>query len=152
MTNQRGPGNRNAAWKTLIDQRVASGLTIGGQFVSNLSNQYGVPLSQIGNFTSKNNYTLGPKAQAAVSGSSVNANNNSNRLKLLTDALNDFKFPEPKDPMFTPGGVSAGVDTNATGFRRKKSSARTAGLTSKGTSQFKISGQSARSSGLNIGV
>jgi hypothetical protein len=51
-----------------------------------------------------------------------------------------------------PGGAGSYVDGNATGFRRRRSSARTAGLTSKGTSQFKIGGQTARSSGLNIGV
>jgi hypothetical protein len=54
--------------------------------------------------------------------------------------------------MFAPGGVGAGVDGNATGYRRKKSSGRMAGLTSKGTSQFKITGQSGKSSGLNIGA
>lgn len=56
------------------------------------------------------------------------------------------------DPKYQPGGDASSVDGGATGFRRKRSSARTAGLTSKGTSQFKISGQSARSSGLNIGA
>jgi hypothetical protein len=53
---------------------------------------------------------------------------------------------------YMPGGTGSYVDGNATGFRRRRSSARIAGLTSKGTSQFKIGGQTARSSGLNIGV
>ena len=53
---------------------------------------------------------------------------------------------------FSPGGSGAMLDGGATGFRKKKSSARSAGLTSKGTSQFKISGQSGKSSGLNIGI
>ena len=64
----------------------------------------------------------------------------------------EIKFPEMAPQMFAPGGVGAGVDGNATGYRRKKSSGRMAGLTSKGTSQFKITGQSGKSSGLNIGA
>jgi hypothetical protein len=62
------------------------------------------------------------------------------------------KAPEMPAQMFTPGGMAAGVDGNAGGFRRKKSSARMAGLTSKGPSQFKITGQSRKSTGLNIGT
>ena len=64
----------------------------------------------------------------------------------------EINFPEAPPQMFAPGGAGAGVDGNAAGFRRKKSSARMAGLTSKGTGQFKITGQSGKSSGLNIGV
>jgi hypothetical protein len=64
----------------------------------------------------------------------------------------EIKFPEAPPQMFAPGGAGAGVDGNAGGFRRKKSSGRMAGLTSKGTSQFKITGQSGKSSGLNIGA
>ena len=63
-----------------------------------------------------------------------------------------FEFPEMPPQKFAPGGIAATVDSNAAGFRRKKSSARMAGLTSKGTGQFKITGQSGKSSGLNIGV
>jgi hypothetical protein len=64
----------------------------------------------------------------------------------------EIKFPEMPAQQFVPGGASAGVEGNAMGFRRKKSSGKLAGLTSKGTSQFKITGQSGKSSGLNIGV
>jgi len=64
----------------------------------------------------------------------------------------EIKFPEMAPQMFAPGGAGAGVDGNAAGFRRKKSSARMAGMTSKGTGQFKITGQSGKSSGLNIGA
>ena len=60
--------------------------------------------------------------------------------------------PESASAQYMPGGTGSYVDGNATGFRRRRSPARTAGLTSKGTSQFKIGGQTARSSGLNIGV
>ena len=60
--------------------------------------------------------------------------------------------PESASAQYMPGGAGSYVDGNATGFRRRRSSARTAGLTSKGTSQFKIGGQTSRSSGLNIGV
>lgn len=64
----------------------------------------------------------------------------------------NINMPEAPPPQYTAGGAGAVVDGNVSGFRRKKSSARMAGLTSKGTSQFKIGGQSARSSGLNIGI
>lgn len=49
---------------------------------------------------------------------------------------------------------STGVTGNATGFSRKQSSARKAGLTSKGTGRLRINrtGQTSASSGLNIGV
>jgi hypothetical protein len=67
-------------------------------------------------------------------------------------SMPEMKAPEMAAQKFSPGGMGVGVDGNAGGFRRKKSSARLAGMTSKGTSQFKIGGQSARSSGLNIGV
>ena len=53
---------------------------------------------------------------------------------------------------FRPGGPGSFMSQSATGFRRRRSSSRMAGLTNKGTSQFKIGGQTARSSGLNIGV
>lgn len=53
---------------------------------------------------------------------------------------------------FGPGGPNSMLGGNALGFRRKRSSAQASGLSAKGTSQFKISGQTARSSGLNIGV
>jgi hypothetical protein len=53
---------------------------------------------------------------------------------------------------FRPGGPGSFMSESATGFRRRRSSSRMAGLTNKGTSQFKIGGQTARSSGLNIGV
>jgi hypothetical protein len=53
---------------------------------------------------------------------------------------------------YSPGGSSAALEGGAVGFRRRKSSARLAGLTSKGTSRFKINGQTSTSSGLNIGV
>jgi hypothetical protein len=79
------------------------------------------------------------------------------------DYMDDWEMPSfnfnmpsmPGVPDFqqaTSQGPGSMVDGGATGFRRKRSSARTAGLTSKGTSQFKIGGQTARSSGLNIGV
>lgn len=66
---------------------------------------------------------------------------------------NEVPPPSLPEPRFSPGGMGSDVDSGAAnGFRRRKSSARIAGLTTKGTSQFKINGQSARSSGLNIGV
>ena len=64
----------------------------------------------------------------------------------------EIKPAEPDPPMFMPGGAGTAVGGNAAGMRRKKSSGRLAGLTSKGPGQFKITGQSGKSSGLNIGV
>lgn len=62
----------------------------------------------------------------------------------------------PMEPMKQESTSIAGFDSSindsVTSFRRKKSRARTLGLTSKGTSQFKIGGQSGRSSGLNLGI
>lgn len=55
------------------------------------------------------------------------------------------------DPMQAVGGPGSVLDGGATGFRRKRSSARMAGLTNKGTSSLKITGQTRKSSGLNIG-
>lgn len=61
-------------------------------------------------------------------------------------------LPTSTASTYSPGGIGSAVDGGATGFRRKKSSSRLAGLTTKGTSQFKIAGQNSKSSGLNIGV
>ena len=68
------------------------------------------------------------------------------------DSVSMPEAPGSASAQYMPGGTGSYVDGNATGFRRRRSSARTAGLTSKGTSQFKIGGQTSRSSGLNIGV
>lgn len=55
------------------------------------------------------------------------------------------------DPMQAVGGPGSALDGGATGFRRKRSSGRMAGVTNKGTSALKITGQTSKSSGLNIG-
>ena len=56
------------------------------------------------------------------------------------------------DPfMMGPGGMSSDLDGSAKGFRKNRSSARKAGLTTKGTSQFKISMAQGAKSGLNTG-
>ena len=49
-------------------------------------------------------------------------------------------------------GFDSSINDSVTSFRRKRSKARMSGLTSKGTSQFKIGGQSSRSSGVNLGI
>lgn len=56
------------------------------------------------------------------------------------------------DPKFSPGGSGFGTDSGLTSFKRKRSSRALAGLTTKGPGQLKISGQSSKSSGLNIGA
>lgn len=59
--------------------------------------------------------------------------------------------PSPS-PQFMPGGMGSSVDAGATGFRRKKSSARAAGLTTKGSGRLRINQGSTGSTGLNIGL
>lgn len=49
-------------------------------------------------------------------------------------------------------GQNAALDQSASSFRRNKSKAKMAGLTTKGASQFKISGQNSSSSGVNTGI
>lgn len=281
-----GVGNRNAAWKTAIDGRAASGGQLGLAYLEGLSSQYGIPLSQLTAFASKQGYQVGAKAQAAttpaapttpsapatdyervslkdigslqsyLTGKLPNGggllgsirptfganpedvpglrqlsdfmgvkNINSekeirNALNILGgiqspmpaalapragvtnyNSLNDYlkilgggamgsgsagggsnanpggtpinptgtggggrggrgdsyspeipTMPDAPEFQYTPGGPGASVDGSATSFRRKRSSARMAGLTTKGTGQFKISGQTTRSSGLNIGT
>ena len=61
--------------------------------------------------------------------------------------------PAPSPAMqFMPGGVGSSVDGGATGFRRKKSSARAAGLTTKGSGRLRINRGSTGATGLNIGM
>lgn len=67
----------------------------------------------------------------------------------MGDMTDNSSIPDPK---FSPGGAGFGTDGGATSFRRKRSSRALAGLTTKGPGQLKISGQSSKSSGLNIGV
>jgi hypothetical protein len=50
------------------------------------------------------------------------------------------------------GGYGSGVDGGATSFRRKKSSARTSGLTTRGTGQFRNSLKVGAASGINTGM
>lgn len=92
--------------------------------------------------------------------------------KTASGPMNPASQPEtPKPPGFIPNqgppegpllpapeqkfgmsGTDTAINDSVTSFRRKKSKARTLGLTSKGTSQFKIGGQSSRSSGVNLGI
>lgn len=124
---------------------------VGGSGKVGVSGGVANPLPKISDF-GKTKGNTGTSAMSAAAARGGGGNGMNDGLKMLADALANFKFPEPPDPQFAPGGASANIDTNASGFRRKKSSARTLGLTSKGTGQFKIAGQSAKSSGLNIGV
>lgn len=58
----------------------------------------------------------------------------------------------PADPfMMGPGGMSSDLDGSAKGFRKNRSSARKAGMTTKGTGQFKNSMAQGAKTGLNIG-
>lgn len=66
--------------------------------------------------------------------------------------IQQFQLPQLQQGNNLNGGDNSAVEDVAPGFRRARSSARLAGLTSRGTSQFKISGQSGRSSGVNTGM
>lgn len=59
-------------------------------------------------------------------------------------------LPEEKDPIAVNGGTGSLVDGGATSFRRRRSSARLAGQTSRGTGQLRISPVGS-ASGINIG-
>jgi hypothetical protein len=97
--------------------------------------------------------TAAPKPPAAAPSGPAAPASPKPLIQQPTDSLAVGGAPPLPEPRFQQGGAGSEIDSGAAaGFRRKKSSARIAGLTTKGTSQFKINGQSARSSGLNIGV
>jgi hypothetical protein len=58
---------------------------------------------------------------------------------------------EPDNMFAVSGGTGSSVDGTATSFRRKKSAARSSGLTSRGTGQFRNSLKVGSASGINIG-
>ena len=104
-----------------------------------------------------NSLETGAETREAVRNNFLLSPEYNSRMRIGTTPQSPQSAPAPAPApaalaQFSAGGVGADIDTNAAGFRRKKSSARMAGLTSKGTGQFKIAGQSARSSGLNIGT
>lgn len=77
-------------------------------------------------------------------------------LKQITEAQSKpVEMPDIKldIPGFSVANSTA-ITNNATGFTRKQSTARKAGLTSRGTARLRInrSGQTTASSGLNIGI
>ena len=59
---------------------------------------------------------------------------------------------ELPDPIALSSGTGSTVDGTATSFRRKRSTARAAGLTSRGTGQFRNSLKVGSASGVNIGM
>jgi hypothetical protein len=62
-------------------------------------------------------------------------------------------LPEEKpDPIALSSGTGSTVDGTATSFRRKRSTARAAGLTSRGTGQFRNTLKVGSASGVNIGM
>lgn len=248
----KGDGIRGkTAWQKNIDYRVQSGRRLGPGFTSDLSTKYGIGLSDIQSYASRNNYNLMTQAApqtnpvpqnqifsnaaAAQSWARNWAKENGYSLKpgpgmsivnqldyklgggklgsvsdqtfylygksypgggntggtkpprsnnsglnirgdgIKGDGIKGDGIPgRPGTPImsgggdptptptptpapseiasFGPGGPNALLGGNALGFRRKRSSAQASGLSRAGTSQFKISGQTARSSGLNIGV
>jgi hypothetical protein len=59
---------------------------------------------------------------------------------------------EKPDPIALSSGTGSTVDGTATSFRRKRSTARAAGLTSRGTGQFRNTLKVGSASGVNIGM
>lgn len=71
---------------------------------------------------------------------------------IATPGTFDSSTSESQKSVGTPMmGIGTAVDGNAAGFKRKKSSARSAGRTTMGSSQLRIGLQTAGGSGLNIG-
>jgi hypothetical protein len=72
----------------------------------------------------------------------------------ITDPITE-PTPDPSptpDPLGAMGGSNSSVDGSATSIRRKKSSARDSGLTSRGTGQFRNSLKVGSASGINLGM
>ena len=103
--------------------------------------------------------SVAPQETKKVTGGDAgNYNTGSNTIGDYENSVKDYEGvmagwsgPFKEDPMQAVGGPGSSLDGGATGFRRKRSSGRMAGLTNKGTSQLKITGQNSKSSGLNIG-
>ena len=73
-----------------------------------------------------------------------------------TNPVNTYTEPTipeaTSESKFGPGGPGAALDGSATGLRGRRSRWRTAGKTTKGTSNLKIKGQTGRSSGVNLAI
>jgi len=104
--------------------------------------------------------SVAPQENKKVDGGDAGSGNGNNTGSTIGDYEDGNKGYEDllsqigdmfPDPMQAVGGPGSSLDGGATGFRRKRSSGRMAGLTNKGTSQLKITGQNTKSSGLNIG-
>ena len=103
------------------------------------------------------NSSTGTTSQTTTTGPATATPGNSYSPSELTPTAIDPVAPQQPiantiDSSFSPGGAGAMLDGSATSIRKNKSKARTAGLTTKGTSQFKISGQTSSSSGVNTGI
>ena len=135
-----GWGNRQAGDATKNDSA-----TIKGYYEKHLGR---TPIDEEVNNWLGTNQTLGEIEKGLMDHPTSISNLQKNNQMPLPISMQEEKMPQ----QFLQGGVGADIDGNAMGFRRKRSSARMSGLTSKGTSQFKVNGQSAKSSGLNIGI
>jgi hypothetical protein len=123
----------------------------GGSNKVGVSSGIAQPMAPLPTFKSSD--STGTGAATSTANADSNAGYNPGALSIGGSSFGS-NLPTNDSPAmkFLPGGASADIDTNASGFRRKKSSTRLAGLTTKGTSRFKIPTQVAQSSGLNIGV
>jgi hypothetical protein len=94
-----------------------------------------------------------PKTLSTLTTTDTTNNNNDNNNNDNNDNNNTIPTLETTpDPIAINGGTGSSVDGGATSFRRKKSSARIAGLTTRGTGQFRNSLKVGSASGVNIGM
>lgn len=107
----RGVGNRNAAWKAAIDQRVASGGQLGLSYLQGLASQYNIPYSQITSFINKAGYSLGAKAGAAATPTAPTIDT-TNRL-----AIGDIGKLEQALKIEQSGGYSRTPSEDMPGYR-----------------------------------
>ncbi len=105
-------------------------------------------------------YATTPAAAAATTSETLAPTDTS------TSTTNDTVTPTTSTPTATPtataedkldpialnSGTGSSVDGGATSFRRKRSSARSSGLTTRGTGQFRNSLKVGSASGVNIGM
>ena len=139
--DQMGITDYNAAYSQLSGGRsLTSNMTIRDM------------INNVGTLGQKQNKEVSKEGDAGTeSGTNNTIDDYENSNKGYEDLLAGISDLVKDDPMQAVGGPGSSLDGGATGFRRKRSSGRMAGLTNKGTSQLKITGQNTKSSGLNIG-
>lgn len=137
----------------ITDYNSAYSKLSGGQSLTSNATLFNM-INNVGSLTpqEKTNSGNADPNQGTSSGGGDEISDYENQPKGYEDLLASLgDMMKQPDPMQAVGGPGSALDGGATGFRRKRSSARMAGLTNKGTSALKITGQTSKSSGLNIG-